>query len=77
MYKVLLFGRLQEVAGGDHIVISDHLYNLSELRRWVEDRYPPLQRLKYIVSINKKIETGDLQINPEDEIALLPPFSGG
>lgn len=78
--KVRLFANLRELVGEREITISlpggvtvDHLNN--EILK----RYPQLESFsnKFVTSVNCKVTTGDTIITSSDEIALLPPVSGG
>jgi molybdopterin converting factor subunit 1 len=78
--KVRLFANLRELVGEREITISlpggvtvDHLNN--EILK----RYPQLKSFsnKFVTSVNCKVTTGDTIITSSDEIALLPPVSGG
>jgi molybdopterin converting factor small subunit len=54
-------------------VTVDHLNNE------ILERYPQLKSFsnKFVTSVNCKVTTGDTIITSSDEIALLPPVSGG
>jgi MoaE-MoaD fusion protein len=78
--KVRLFANLRELVGEREITISlpggvtvDHLNN--EILK----RYPQLKSFsnKFVTSVNCKVTRGDTIITSSDEIALLPPVSGG
>jgi molybdopterin converting factor subunit 1 len=78
--KVRLFANLRELVGEREITITllggvtvDHLNN--EILK----RYPQLESFsnKFVTSVNCKVTTGDTIITSSDEIALLPPVSGG
>jgi molybdopterin converting factor subunit 1 len=78
--KVRLFANLRELVGEREITITllggvtvDHLNN--EILK----RYPQLKSFsnKFVTSVNCKVTTGDTIITSSDEIALLPPVSGG
>ena len=78
--KVRLFANLRELVGEREITLTlpggvtvDHLNN--EILK----RYPQLKSFsnKFVTSVNCKVTTGDTIITSSDEIALLPPVSGG
>ncbi len=46
------------------------------LREFTKE-YPDMAALKFSVAINKKISPENKSLEAGDEIALLPPFSGG
>lgn len=39
--------------------------------------HPDLQGFVYKVAINQSIATEDVELKDDDEIAILPPYSGG
>lgn len=39
--------------------------------------HPSLQGYVYKVAVNKKIVNGNVLLEPDSEIAILPPYSGG
>jgi sulfur-carrier protein len=74
--KVLFFANLEELAGHSAVEISGKK-TLAELLQDVYNSYPAIQKQKFAVAVNRKIVHGDYELNDTDEIALLPPFSGG
>lgn len=40
-------------------------------------KYADLSNSSFVVAVNKKIVIGNLELNNNDTIALLPPFAGG
>ena len=60
------------------IELSIDASNLGELKNYLEGRFSFLQEQPYSVAVNVVL-TRDLklEINQDDVIALLPPFSGG
>lgn len=74
--KILLFGVLVEKVEKNELFFSiekDTDTFMSNLKT----RYPVLNELKFSLAINKKIISENTVLNSHDEIALLPPFSGG
>jgi sulfur-carrier protein len=82
MARILLFGRLSELAGVSEI---DHPVgaNLSQIRASLANDYPEL-----VAALNDKSTRaalnlqlvpigGDPLIGPNDEVAFMPPVSGG
>lgn len=49
----------------------------DELLGMLYSKYPQLNGMKFTVSINRKIIHGNQLLGEADEIAILPPFSGG
>jgi len=74
--KATLFGVLADNAQAHEIEISD-VSTTEELSQKVNSKYPSFKGVNYKISVNQAIVSGDQKISPDDEIALLPPFSGG
>ncbi|WP_339609426.1 MoaD/ThiS family protein [uncultured Planktosalinus sp.] len=47
------------------------------MKKKLQQQYPALVELTFSIAVNKKIIQQKTLLNPEDEVALLPPFSGG
>ncbi|HEV7620543.1 MAG TPA: MoaD/ThiS family protein [Flavisolibacter sp.] len=77
--KVLAFGIVKDIFEKPSIEISlNESPTISSLRSALEKQYPDLQKLRsYMVARNNEY-TNDLDvILHHDEIALIPPVSGG
>lgn len=72
------FGVIAEHVGLDteSLEKNDSTQYLETLKQFLEKKYTGLEKLSYQITQNRKIVT-DAELNEEDEIALLPPFSGG
>jgi molybdopterin converting factor subunit 1 len=78
--KVRLFANLRELVGEREITITvPSGVTVSYLNNEILKKYPQLESFsnKFVTSVNCKVTTGDTIINSSDEIALLPPVSGG
>jgi molybdopterin converting factor subunit 1 len=78
--KVRLFAILREVVGEREITITvPSGVTVSYLNNEILKKYPQLNSFgnKFVTSVNCKVTTGDTIITSSDEIALLPPVSGG
>ncbi|WP_143960910.1 MoaD/ThiS family protein [Litoribacter populi] len=73
---ILAFGVIAEKLG-DKILILPQTEDTNQLKKELVSSYPELENLKFTISVNKKLATANTAISPYDEIALLPPFSGG
>jgi molybdopterin converting factor subunit 1 len=84
MIKVLLFARLADLAKvrDSSFDCPEEGIRLDELVKQVVLRYPALQaslarpRL-LLLAINQEQAGLDAQVKDGDEIAIMPPFSGG
>jgi molybdopterin converting factor subunit 1 len=78
--KVRLFAILREMVGETEITITVPTGStVSYLNNEISKKYPQLKSFsnKFVTSVNCKVTTGDTIITSKDEIALLPPVSGG
>lgn len=78
--RIRLFGAMSERAGLDEdtIEIHDHA-TTGDLLRLVADRYPSTAGLlkQVAVAVNLEVASGEAPLSDDDEVALLPPVSGG
>ena len=78
--KVKLFAILRERVGESEITITVPTgITVNYLNSEILKKYPQLKSLnnKFVTSVNWKVTAGDTIISSKDEIALLPPVSGG
>lgn len=74
--KVYFFASVSEITGVSQIEQAG-FEELGDLISELEQTYPELRRIKYAVAVNHEIVSLNKVLSPDDEIALLPPFSGG
>lgn len=74
--RILLFGLLAEHCNSNEIVLSNAT-NTDEVRAQFAKQFPTLSGIKYFISVNRNIINTNTSIDPNSEVALLPPFSGG
>jgi molybdopterin converting factor small subunit len=81
--QVLLFGRLKDAFGAASIPLPVGAITAAALRTKLAEANPDLAdmlRSKSIrIAVNQTLVANEAaaQIGPKDEIALLPPLSGG
>lgn len=80
--NVNLFGILRERVKSSNLVISikNNSISLKDLRKYVLELYPALDLndINFVFAVNRVIITNeDIIVFPHDEIALIPPISGG
>ena len=77
--KVKLFAILRERVGESEITITVPMgITVDYLNSEILKKYPQLKSFnKFVTSVNWKVTTGNTIISSKDEIALLPPVSGG
>ena len=78
---IKLFAMVREIVGFDEITITVPNANptVADLRANLLEQYPGLEALLPFsqVAINEEIATDDQPLQINDEIAILPPYSGG
>ena len=77
--KILAFGISKDIFGNASInlEIMDNS-TVDNLKRTLEDIYPRLSKLaSFMVAINNKYGLPGEIISEKDEIAIIPPVSGG
>ncbi|HMK19012.1 MAG TPA: MoaD/ThiS family protein [Chitinophagaceae bacterium] len=73
--KIILFGKLAEIAGGT--VSVDNVADTDSLINALEKDYPEFTKAKYVVAVDKQVIKENTALNKKNTVALLPPFSGG
>lgn len=77
-YKVRAFGITRELLGGKEAVIDIQGDTVGDLRNELASRFPDLQGLNSLyIAVNSDYAAEDLVLKASDEIALIPPVSGG
>ena len=78
--RVLFFGMLKDLAGAqaDSLSLPEGA-TLSDVLDYYAARFPRLKSLaaSIALSVNQEYAPLDTQLHPNDEVALLPPVSGG
>lgn len=79
--NIKLFGILREKMNSNNLLISiyDTSISLKELRKYLEELYPSLglNEINFVFAVNKVICNEDMNVKTSDEIAIIPPISGG
>lgn len=76
---VLAFGIAKEIVGGSSIeAIVEDQATVGELKAELEKQYPRLAKLaSYFVAVNNEYADVSTKLHGHDEIAIIPPVSGG
>lgn len=81
MITVKLFAILKDKAGRNELPMSGGPATVAELLQAVAAAYPALSdiiaRGRIMVSVNREFAQRDAPVKDGDEVALMPPFSGG
>ncbi len=75
---ILLFGAAKDIAGVPVLNKPEHITDVATLKAWLFELYPSLQQLRSVmIAVNRTYATDTQVISSQDEIAVIPPVSGG
>jgi molybdopterin synthase sulfur carrier subunit len=75
--KLKVFGVARDIMGGREVDV-DNVQNVSELRKLLLNKYPKLKELNsLLIAVNQNYATDEILLSSADEIAIIPPVSGG
>lgn len=81
MITVKLFAILKDKAGRNELPMNGGPATVAELLQAVAAAYPALSDIiaggRIMVSVNREFAQRDAPVKDGDEVALMPPFSGG
>ena len=77
--KVLAFGIVKEILGDASIAVPlDNDITVEALKANLEQQYPTLKQLSsFMIAVNGEYAKPGTIIKPGDEVAVIPPVSGG
>ena len=79
--RIQLFGILREKLKSNNLIIPiyDNSISLNELGKYLKELYPSLytNEINFVFAVNKAVCNENIHISSSDEIALIPPISGG
>ena len=75
---IACFGLTRELVGARTVSLTWSAAPVSELRRALQERYPGLAQVpRLAIAVNLDYALDDRVVHPGDEVALIPPVSGG
>ncbi len=79
--EVLLFGIAKDIVGKSQLRFEKTKKvpsSVSELKKIISDSYPEFSKLSSLaIAVNSEYADDDMQLDRNDEIAIIPPVSGG
>ncbi|KAA3438223.1 molybdopterin converting factor subunit 1 [Rufibacter hautae] len=78
--EILLFGITREIVGESTLTVEpeETLQTVGQLKAWLGQRYPALQKLSSLaVAVDSEYADDAQPLSPGQEVALIPPVSGG
>lgn len=76
---ILAFGIVKEIfnASQKEFELTDNI-SVAAFKKKLEADYPDIKKLKsYMIAINDEYAENESILHPDDEIAIIPPVSGG
>ena len=78
MISVKLFGVAKDIVGSSTLNIEQEFNAVDDLLFYLKSEYPAFKDLtSLLVAINDEYADTNAKINSADEVALIPPVSGG
>ena len=74
--KLLFFGNISDITGTGEMNYSDAA-DTDMLELDLKNKFPQLKNFTYRIAVNKEIINKNTKFKDGDEVAFLPPFSGG
>ncbi|MEO6167042.1 MAG: MoaD/ThiS family protein [Chitinophagales bacterium] len=77
--KILAFGIAKEIVGGSTLLLElNDSHEVEAVKQALEEKFPRLKQLSsFRMAINSHFASPREIITEHDEIAILPPVSGG
>ncbi|MDH5603593.1 MAG: MoaD/ThiS family protein [Cyclobacteriaceae bacterium] len=77
--KILLFGIARDIVGGAKYDLEMPVgASVADLKVTLENRFPSFRELtSLMVAVNSEYGDGLQELKENDEIAIIPPVSGG
>ena len=78
MIRVKLFGVARDIVGSSTLELEDEVKTVGELLDLLKIRYVQLTKLtSLLIAVNEEYAELSDPVHERDEIALIPPVSGG
>jgi molybdopterin synthase sulfur carrier subunit len=76
--KIKTFGISRDILGGRVVELDMNGTSVGDLRKLLSLRYPQLDKLNSLfIAVNQEYAPDEKILTDADEIALIPPVSGG
>ncbi len=76
--KIKTFGIARDILGSKELTVEVNGNKVIDLRNDLAKKYPKLESLNSLfIAINQNYAGDEMEFNESDEIALIPPVSGG
>lgn len=72
---ILPFGRFTEFM--TNRLLIEGVKDTDSLKEKLFEQFPQLKSATFMLAVNRKLITVKSSLNENDEVAIMPPFSGG
>ncbi|MDJ1483444.1 MoaD/ThiS family protein [Cytophagaceae bacterium YF14B1] len=77
-FSILPFGALTDTLSASGISLThEQILTIEDLHQYLTTTYPAIAQQKFRYAVNQEMVDSTHSLQDGDEIALLPPFSGG
>lgn len=78
MIRIKCFGVAKEIVENELLKLDSNIHSVQDLRTEIIKQYPDFLTIKgFMVAVNQEYATDDYVLEEGDEIAIIPPVSGG
>lgn len=77
MISILFFAQLQESMGQAQMEVPLEGKTVAEVKVWLEKEYPLLSLGQVMTAVNEEFARDQTIVNEGDQVAFIPPISGG
>lgn len=74
--QLISFGKVTEFLQNQQLTLNG-IGDTDQLKSHLEITFPQLAKMKYKLAVNNILVQENKQINSNDTVAIMPPFSGG
>lgn len=72
--QIIAFGQIAEITGKELMIQAT---DIASLKQNLIQKFPELSDKKIAFAVNKKLIQNNVNLNQNDVVALMPPYSGG
>jgi len=78
MIKVKCFGVAREIVKNDFVELDLKDAQVKDLRVKLHESFPEFSTIKgFMIAVNQEYATDGMSLSSNDEVAIIPPVSGG
>ena len=76
--QVLLFGITRDIVDQNQLQLDlAQGSTTDDLKKLLQNKYPKLANYQYAMAVNEAYANAGLELQQNDQVALIPPVSGG